>query len=133
MDESGFAIGEKQGGLLSMPIFVNDIKQSLGVRSGSQWWSVFAPMEVSFHLSSFSKRKIFQLNGFQQTLTAIGDLIATQKDGQAISMGWTGLNNILIPKHTTKRPENILFSFVTDTIATLLETSLLIALTITFS
>ena len=124
---------KKQGGLLSMSIFINDIKQSLGIRSGSQWWNMFAPMEVSFHLSSFSKRKIFQLNGFQQTFTTTGDLIATQKDGQAISMDWTGLNDVLIPKHMTKRPENIIFLFVMNMIVTLLETSLLIASIITFS
>jgi hypothetical protein len=47
---------------------------------------VFALMEVLFHLSSFLKRKIFQLNGFRQVFMATGGSIAIQKDEQAMSM-----------------------------------------------
>src|ERR1700694_3515197 len=59
------SVKRKQGGVLSILLFVNSFRQSLGVKSVLQLWSAFAPMEALFHLSSFSKRKIFQHNGFQ--------------------------------------------------------------------
>jgi hypothetical protein len=58
MDESGFAIGEKEAGVLSMLISVNNSKQSLGVRSGLQWCNAFAPMEALFLLVIFKAERL---------------------------------------------------------------------------
>ena len=113
----------KQGGALSMLISVKSFKQNLGGKSGLQWWSAFVPTEASFPLSSFSKRKIYQDNGFQRAYMAIGGLIAIQRDGQVTTMVWIGSKDVLILKHASKQRGNIVFSFATDTIATLLPNS----------
>jgi hypothetical protein len=91
MDESGFAIGERNlGGVSSRPKSVNNSKQSLGVRSESQWWNAFVPKEPSFLLWSFSKRKNCQKNGFRRVFMVDGGSVVTQKDGQAMNTVWIG-------------------------------------------
>src|SRR2546421_2223834 len=84
-------VRKRLGGVLLMPISVNNSKQSLGIKSGFQWWNTFALMEASFLLLLFLKRKNYQHNGFQQVFMVTGGSIATQKDEQAMSMVWSGL------------------------------------------
>lgn len=94
---------------------------------------MFALMEALFHPSSFSKQKI-STQWIPASIPASihgnwrfnCNSIATQKDGQAMNMGWTGLRDILVPKHASKQQENIVFSFAMDMIVTLLPNSLLI-------
>jgi len=86
-----------------MLISVKNFKQNLEDKSGLQWWNAFVPTEALFPLSSFSKQKIYQHNGFQRVFMAIGDLIAIQKDGQVMPMVWIGSKDVLILKHAIKR------------------------------
>jgi len=109
----------KQEDVLSMLKFVNNSKQSLDVKSGLLWWSAFVPIQASFLLSSFSKPKISQQNGFLRASMATGDSIATQKDGQAMNTVWISSLDVLNLKRTTKQWGNIVFSYAMDTTATL--------------
>jgi hypothetical protein len=57
-------------------------------------------MEVMSLLSLFSKQKTCPDNGFRQAFMETGGLIAIQKDGQVMNMGWTGCSDALIRKLT---------------------------------
>jgi hypothetical protein len=48
------------------------------------------PTEAMSLLSSFSKEKTYLVNEFRRVFMANGGLIAIQKDGQVMNMGWTG-------------------------------------------
>jgi hypothetical protein len=60
-------------------------------------------MEALFPLSSLSKQKISEQNGSQPVSMATGGLIATQRDGQAMIMVWSGSLNVLNLKHVPKQ------------------------------
>ena len=104
MDESGFAIGEKEAGrcIINAQYSSKISSKAWASRMGHSGGMCLCRRKSLFLLSSFSKRKIYQHNGFQRVFMAIGGLIATQKDGQAMSMGWTGSKRCFDPETRDK-------------------------------
>ena len=105
----------KLEGVLSMLKFANSSKRSQVVRSGFQWWSAFALMEVLFLRLSFFEQRTFRDNGFLRASMAIGDLLAIL----VMFMECSGSLNVLNLRHMKKLQENIVSSSVMDTIAIL--------------
>src|SRR5439155_17861957 len=73
-----------QDDVLSMPKSMNDFKRNRGDKSGYQWWNMFVPIEVLFHLWLFSKLRIFQQNGFLRAFIVTRGFPVIRKVGQAI-------------------------------------------------
>src|SRR5438046_9926315 len=87
---------------LLMLKFVKSSRQSQDIRSGFQWWSAFASMEVLFLRLSFFEQRTFHDSGFLRASMAIGDLLVILKVGLAIFTECSGSANALNLRRVTK-------------------------------
>ena len=104
MDESGFAIGEKEAGRC---IINAEVRQKFQAKPGRQE-CVCADGSVVPPLVIFRAKNLHD-SGFPRASMAIGDFLAILKVGLAMFTECSGSPDVLNLRRVTKQRENIVF------------------------
>jgi len=101
--------------VLLMLQFVKHFEQSLDVKNGSHRSSAFVPTKIRFHPWSYSRARIYHVNGYLLLFITTEGLAVIQRAEQVMYMGCNGFVLYLKRKRAKKQMENRVFWSAMDT------------------